>query len=184
MTCDTSATESFGRAVTVAGSSTLPGASPHRRLLVKGTHTTVALRLLFRASPWTTTIGRRKPGPDPVGFQPTRSRLEISPLSVLEDATRRRADDRIRAIINLRAHTMHCLGHLVGCVTRDILGESGAEHFAARSASTACQPFDLFEHIVGNRHGGLHTPSITVERPLSDGHGFVLPTAATAEEFL
>jgi hypothetical protein len=61
------ATESLGRPVARAGRSTLPGASAHRRLLVKGTHTTLLIRLRFSASPWTTRTGRRKPGPEPVG---------------------------------------------------------------------------------------------------------------------
>jgi hypothetical protein len=61
------ATESLGRPVARAGSSTLPGASAHRRLLVKGTYTTLLIRLRFSASPWITNTGLRKPGPEPVG---------------------------------------------------------------------------------------------------------------------
>ena len=66
-TCDTFATESFGKPVCRAVSSTFPGASAHRRLLVSGTQTAVARRLRFRGSPWTMTTGRRYPGPDPAG---------------------------------------------------------------------------------------------------------------------
>ncbi len=61
------ATESPGRPVARAGRNTLPGASAHRRLLVNGTQTTVLTRLRFNASPWATTTGLRKPGPEPVG---------------------------------------------------------------------------------------------------------------------
>jgi hypothetical protein len=61
------ATESLGRPVARAGRSTLPGACAQRRLLVKGTHTTLLIRLRFSASPWTTRTGLRKPGPEPVG---------------------------------------------------------------------------------------------------------------------
>lgn len=61
------ATESLGSPVARAGSSTFPGASAQRRLLVSGTQTTVLARLRFKASPWTTTTGLRKPGPEPVG---------------------------------------------------------------------------------------------------------------------
>jgi hypothetical protein len=64
---ETFATESFGRPVALAGSITLPGASAQRRLLVKGKQTTVLMRLLLKASPWTTNTGLRKPGPEPVG---------------------------------------------------------------------------------------------------------------------
>lgn len=61
------ATESLGRPVARPGRRTLPGASAQRRLLVNGTQTTVLTRLRFKASPWTTTTGLRKPGPEPVG---------------------------------------------------------------------------------------------------------------------
>jgi hypothetical protein len=64
---ETFATESLGRCVARAVSSTLPGASVHRKLLVNGIQTAVAIRLRLSASPWTTTTGLRKPGPDPVG---------------------------------------------------------------------------------------------------------------------
>lgn len=61
------ATESLGRPAARAGRSTVPGASAQRRLLVNGTQTTVFTRLRFNASPWITTTGLRKPGPEPVG---------------------------------------------------------------------------------------------------------------------
>lgn len=61
------ATESLGRPVLRAGRMTFPGASAHERLLVRGTQTTVLTRLRLSASPWTTTTGLRKPGPEPVG---------------------------------------------------------------------------------------------------------------------
>lgn len=67
MIWDALATESLGRPVARSGRSTLPGASAQRRLLVKETQTTVLIRLRFRASPWTTRTGLRKPAPDPVG---------------------------------------------------------------------------------------------------------------------
>ena len=66
-TCDTFATESFGKPVIPAVNSTFPGASAHRKLLVSGTQTAVASRLRFNASPWTMTTGRRNPGPEPAG---------------------------------------------------------------------------------------------------------------------
>ena len=66
--CEVLATESLCRPVAFAGSSTLPGASAHTRLLVNGTQTTVRIRLRFNASPWTTIMGLRNPGPEPVGF--------------------------------------------------------------------------------------------------------------------
>ena len=61
------ATESLERPVVRAGRTTLPGASAQPRLLVKGTQTTVRTRLRLSESPWTTTTGLRKPGPEPVG---------------------------------------------------------------------------------------------------------------------
>ena len=67
MICETFATESLGRPVIAAVNSTFPGAFAHRRLLVSGTQIAVAKRLRFRASPWMTMTGRRKPGPEPTG---------------------------------------------------------------------------------------------------------------------
>jgi len=78
--CDPFATDSFGRPLTPADKRTFPGASAHVRLLVNGTQTTVASRLRFKASPWTTTTGRRNPGPDPVGSG--RSAHQVSPCAI------------------------------------------------------------------------------------------------------
>jgi hypothetical protein len=80
------ATESLGRPIVRAGRSQRRGrpvclpsrtgdhiGSPlqffceTKPLPVKGTQTTVLMRLRLRASPWTTTTGLRNPGPDPVG---------------------------------------------------------------------------------------------------------------------
>jgi hypothetical protein len=65
--CEVLATESLGKPVAFAVSSTLPGASAQTRLLVNGTQTTLRIRLRFSASPWTTITGLRNPGPEPVG---------------------------------------------------------------------------------------------------------------------
>jgi hypothetical protein len=67
MICETFATESLGKPVALAGKSALPGAPAQTMLLVRGTHTTVAIRLRFRGFPCTITTGRRNPGPDPAG---------------------------------------------------------------------------------------------------------------------
>src|ERR1035437_5624289 len=79
-TWDTLATESFGSPVARADSGTFPGASAQRRLLVRGTHTTVEIRLRFKASPCTTTTGRLNPGPDPTGAG--RSAHQTSPWEI------------------------------------------------------------------------------------------------------
>ncbi len=79
MLCDTLATESLGNPVAFAERRTFPGAPAQVRLLVSGTHTAVAIRLRFRGLPWTTTTGRRKPGPDPVGSG--RSAHQTSPCA-------------------------------------------------------------------------------------------------------
>src|SRR5271157_3270978 len=62
---ETLATKGLGRPVRRAGRSTFPGARAHLRLLVSGTHTTVAMRLRFNASPCTTT-GLLNPGAEVV----------------------------------------------------------------------------------------------------------------------
>ena len=57
--CATFATESRSNPVCFALRSTLPGATDQRRLLVRATHTTVAIWLWFSGSDCTTTTGRR-----------------------------------------------------------------------------------------------------------------------------
>ncbi len=90
---ETFATESFGNPVRVAGSGTFPGAFAHFRLLVSGTHTTVAMRLRFNASPCTMTTGLRNPGPEPAGAGKSAhqtSPCEITTRFALERGGRRR----------------------------------------------------------------------------------------------
>ena len=74
---DTLATESFGNPVSWAFNNRFPGASAHLRLLVKGTQTTVAIRLRLKALHWTTSTGRRNPGSEPIGSP--KSAHQISP---------------------------------------------------------------------------------------------------------
>lgn len=66
------ATESLGRPEARAGRSTLPGASAHRRLLVKGMTTTVLIRLRLSAS-----LGQPRPAYENQG--PSQLDLEDSP---------------------------------------------------------------------------------------------------------
>ena len=116
------ATESFGRPVARAGRSTLPGASAHRRLLVKATHTTLRIRLRFSASPWTTRTGLRKPGPEPVGsgrfaqytwpWATTIRRLRVFVLPLLQWL------DPVR--VHRFADSIHCLGHGFRVVPRHV----------------------------------------------------------------
>jgi hypothetical protein len=80
MIWETFATDSLGRPVTRAGRERLPGAPAHFRLLVKGTQTTVATRLRFTESHWTTTTGLRYPGPEPTGSG--RSAHQTSPWEI------------------------------------------------------------------------------------------------------
>lgn len=79
-TCDTFATESFGRPVRRVSRRTFPGAPAHFKLLVSGTHRTVVILLRLNESPCTTTTGRRNPGPEPVGSR--RSAHQISPWEI------------------------------------------------------------------------------------------------------
>ena len=66
-TSDALATESCGKCVALDDRSTFPGTFAQRVFVVSGTQTTVAIRLRLKESPWMTTTGRRKPGPDPTG---------------------------------------------------------------------------------------------------------------------
>jgi len=79
--CETLATDSFGRPVSFGGRSTFPGALAHLRLLVRATQTTVAIRLRFSPSPCTTTTGRRNPGSEPLASG--RSAHQTSPWAIV-----------------------------------------------------------------------------------------------------
>lgn len=80
MSCETFATESLGNPVSRARRIRFPGAEARRRLLVRGTTTTVAIRLRLKALPWTTRTGRRNPGAEPVGSG--RSAQTTSPCAI------------------------------------------------------------------------------------------------------
>src|SRR5208283_461021 len=82
--CDTFATESLGSPVVAEDRRTFPGASAQARLLVRGTHIAVPIRLRFIASPCMITTGRLKPGDDPVGSE--RSAHQTSPRRMLTTA--------------------------------------------------------------------------------------------------
>jgi hypothetical protein len=74
-------TESFGNPVKLASRITSPGASAHKRLLVREAQTTEGILLRLMRSPWTMTTGRRYPGADPTGSD--KSAHQISPLLIL-----------------------------------------------------------------------------------------------------
>jgi len=80
ITCDTFATESLGRPESDAAINTLPGASATRRFDVRTTAMIVRIRLRLKASDWTITTGRLKPGSEAVGSG--NSAHQISPRSI------------------------------------------------------------------------------------------------------
>ena len=75
--CDTTRTESLLRPDSSPATRTLPGASPSRRLVVNGTHSTERILLRLKLSAWTIRTGRRNPGSLPNGTP--RSAYQISP---------------------------------------------------------------------------------------------------------
>lgn len=124
---DTLATDSFGRPLSRAARETFPGADARRRLLVKGTQTTVAIRLRFRESPCTMTIGLLKPGPDPAGTGRSAhhtSPCEIrswaakvsSPLGAFQHATCGLGNKFAFRLPALLAGAIHRFCDLIGCV--------------------------------------------------------------------
>ena len=79
ITCETLATESFGREAALAGMSTFPGASTSRRFDVRTRARTVRSRLRLKASLCTISTGRRNPGSEPAGSP--KSAHQICPRS-------------------------------------------------------------------------------------------------------
>ena len=122
MIWETLATESLGRPVARAGRSTLPGASAHRRLLVKGTHTTLLIRLRFSASPCTTRTGLRKPGPEGLDLEglPSTHGPGRLPFDAFECSSCRGCNGWIRVRVHRFADSIHRLGYGFRIVPRDV----------------------------------------------------------------
>jgi hypothetical protein len=79
--CETFATESRGSPVASEDSAAFPGAPASSRLDVRGTQTTVAIRLWLNAFPWTMRTGRRRPGPGPTGSGSSAHQISPCPIS-------------------------------------------------------------------------------------------------------
>jgi hypothetical protein len=79
-TSEAFATESSRRFVWCAARSMFPGTFAHLVLVVRGTHTTVAIRLRLNASLCMMITGRLKPGPEPIGTG--RSAHHTSPCEI------------------------------------------------------------------------------------------------------
>ena len=133
-TCETFAAESLGRPVIRAVSSTLPGASAHRRLLVSGTQTTVATRLRFRASPWITTTGRRNPGPEPVGAGNSAQHTSPWEITIRHDRARvaPAAARKESSLSPTSSHTRFIVSVISSCAWRATYSSSAAAYTSLR----------------------------------------------------
>ena len=67
MSCETLATESLFNPVLLPANKTFPGAAASFKLDVMIATMRVLMRLWLKSLDCTTTIGRRKPGPEPLG---------------------------------------------------------------------------------------------------------------------
>ena len=93
--------------------------------------------------------------------RPTRSRLAKLPLDSLKDIARRARSEFVCSDADLSANTIHCLRHIVGRMTRQILLQSIAKKLAAGTFGAFSQPFRPFEDVVRDRYCCFHTKSIT-----------------------
>ena len=119
----------------------------------------------MKASPWTTTPGRRYPGSDPDGLG------EVGPPDLAlgdhhsvggEGPAGGLAGERVGpGLAEVREDGVEARGHLVGRVARDVLAQRGAVDLAAGAAGALREAVHLREQVVGHRDGGLHTRSIT-----------------------
>ena len=132
---ETFATDSFVRPVSRGERVTLPGASARRRLLVSGTHTTVATRLRFKASHWTTTTGRLKPGPEPSGSG--RSAHQTSPWEIISKAFTRGYHSLRLSIRRAAADTNLSVGSSTSVQTRFIASVIASGAWRAMYSLTA-----------------------------------------------
>lgn len=93
--------------------------------------------------------------------RPTRPLPAKLPLDSLKNIARRARRKFICSDADLDANTIHCLRHVVGRVTRQILLQSIAEKLAAGTFGALSQPFRPFEDVVWYRYRRFHTKSIT-----------------------
>ena len=126
-----------------------------------------ASELRLKASPWTTTTGRRKPGSDPAGS--ARSAHHTSPWAITT-RIRRGCAARPRGREGLcrrsgpprqRPRVERIRDLLGGAVPGDVLPKGRAVDLAARAMRPAGEAVHLLEQVIGHGDGGLHTRSIT-----------------------
>jgi len=74
---------------------------------------------------------------------------------------RRSSDERISRLVEISERVIHRLRDTIGGVPCDVLGNRSAIEAASRLSGPLDQLFRLLEYIVRDRHGCLHTRSIT-----------------------
>src|SRR5215470_4520031 len=161
--CEALATESLDKPVALAGRSTLPGASAQTRLLVNGTQTTVRIRLRFSASPCATITGLGNTGLEPVGSG--KSAQYTCPWEITIRPLRGYVGRQLPMLDQVSyqpsRNAVHCFGHGLRIVPRDIFGYRLGVDLAARFFQSPEQPFDLREYLIGNGNRRFHTRNMT-----------------------
>lgn len=87
-----------------------------------------------------------------------------SPLAGFKDGTTRRRDERIHRWLDLAAHSVEGLGHVVRPMAGHIFSECRAVQLASRTAGAARETFGSFEDVIGNRDSGPHTKGSMTRR--------------------
>ena len=139
-TCETTRTDSFESPVSVGFARTFPGASARRRLLVKGTTTTVAIRLRLKLSAWTMSTGLQNPVSLPCGTP--KSAHQISPRVIAGKPPEVLDGNALGIPVELRFFVglVKALGNLACLVIAEELTEGLGNKAAARHTQL---PFEL-----------------------------------------
>ena len=95
--------------------------------------------------------------------RPTRSRLARLPLDAFQNIARCPRGEFVcaDADADFGANAIHCLGHVISCVARQVFFRCIAKKLAARTFGASSQPLHIFEDIVRDRYRCFHTKSMT-----------------------
>ena len=115
-------------------------------------------------------LGQRSPGDAnlaPIRLarvsRPTRSRLARLPLDAFQNIARCPRGEFVcaDADADFGANAIHCFGHVISCVARQVFFRCIAKKLAARTFGASSQPLHIFEDIVRDRYRCFHTKSMT-----------------------
>lgn len=182
-TCDTLTIDALGSPASDRARRTLPGASASARFDVTTATMTVLMRLWLNGLDWTTSTGRRKPGPEPVGSG--NDAHHTSPRFMAQCRVLRRGQARVNSRRQPIIDSIELRSYGRAIVPGQILFECFRKNLAARHTPFPGHSLGGIENRIWNRDGYFHTRIVLPKYETSNGSAqpglFVLPAGqATA----